>query len=181
MTGWNGERALATQVTNDQAMLIEAAREFARAELLERDRAWDADESSMTEVLPQLAEMGLMNLTLSEELGGLGCSYRVYADILHELAYASPSVAVAMSVHNMVGQILAEYAERATTPPAACQYSTRRFAGQAIRAPGSPPGTSRLAVVLCAHRHPTSAAARRDPWAAERTGSRCPTSESTGP
>ena len=100
---------MAAEVTDDQALLIQATREFARGELLERDRAWDADESPMTEVLPQLAEMGLMSLTLSEELGGLGCSYRVYADILHELSYASPSVAVAMSVHNMVGQILDQY------------------------------------------------------------------------
>ncbi|MHC4063354.1 MAG: acyl-CoA dehydrogenase family protein, partial [Planctomycetota bacterium] len=97
-------------MTDDQVMLIEAARDFARAELLERDRAWDEDESSLAEVLPQLAQMGFMNLVLPEDLGGLGCSYRVYADILHELAYASPSVAVALSVHNMVGHILLQHA-----------------------------------------------------------------------
>ncbi len=68
---------MAAKVTDDQAVLIEATREFARGELLALDRAWDADESPMTEVLPRLAEMGLMSLTVPEELGGLGCSYRV--------------------------------------------------------------------------------------------------------
>jgi len=97
-------------MTEDQAVLIDAAREYARGELLDRDRAWDADESSMAEVLPQLGEMGFMSLVIPEDLGGLGCSYRVYADILHELSYASPSVAVAMSVHNMVGHLVAEHA-----------------------------------------------------------------------
>ncbi len=97
-------------VTAEEAVLIEAAREFARGELLARDRAWDVDETTLVEMLPQLAEMGFMNLCVPEELGGLGCSYRVYADILAEISYASPSVAVALSVHNMVGMILKIYA-----------------------------------------------------------------------
>ena len=59
-------------LTDEQATLVAAAREFARSELLERDRAWDADESSMAEVLPQLAEMGFLSLVLPEELGRVG-------------------------------------------------------------------------------------------------------------
>jgi alkylation response protein AidB-like acyl-CoA dehydrogenase len=94
-------------------MLIEAARDFSRGELLERDRAWDVDETTLAEVLPQVAEMGFMNLCLPEEVGGLGCRYRVYGDILAEISYASPSVAVALSVHNMVGMILLRYASQA--------------------------------------------------------------------
>ncbi len=97
-------------MTSDETMLIEAAREFSRGELLERDRRWDVDETSLVEVLPQLAEMGFMSLCIAEEFGGLGCSYQVYAEILQEIAYASPSVAVALSVHNMVGMILTAHA-----------------------------------------------------------------------
>ncbi len=100
-------------MTDEEAMLVEAARDFARGELLQRDRAWDLDETTLSEVLPQLAEMGFMNLCLPEDLGGLGCRYHVYADILAEIAYASPSVAVALSVHNMVGMILLRYASKA--------------------------------------------------------------------
>ena len=101
---------MSTTLTEDQEMMVEAAREYARGELLELDRSWDEDETSMATVLPQLAEMGFMNLVASEELGGLACSYRLYADILHEIAYASPSVAVGLSVHNMVGSILEQHA-----------------------------------------------------------------------
>jgi len=96
--------------SEDRLALIQVARDYARAELLARDRAWDLDESSMVEVLPQLAEMGFLNLLLPEELGGLGCTYQVYADILFELAYASPSAAVALAVHNMVGHMLFRFA-----------------------------------------------------------------------
>lgn len=101
---------MAVVMTEDQAMLVEATRDFARAELIQPDRDWDEDESSMVVMLPQLAEMGMMNLVVPEDLGGLGCSYRAYADILHEISYASPSAAVALSVHNMVGKILQHHA-----------------------------------------------------------------------
>ena len=97
-------------MTEDQALLIEATRDFARAELIKPDRAWDENESTLVEMLPQIAEMGLMNLIVPEDLGGLGCTYRVYADILHEVSYASPSVGVALSVHNMVSKVVNMYA-----------------------------------------------------------------------
>lgn len=93
-------------LSNDEQVLVEAAREFAREQLLPLDRKWDQGESCVAEALPALAEMGLLNLCIPAELGGLGCSCRVYASILHELSYASPSVAVTVSVHSMVGQQL---------------------------------------------------------------------------
>ncbi|UCE61097.1 MAG: acyl-CoA dehydrogenase family protein [Phycisphaerales bacterium] len=89
-------------------MLIETARDFARNELLPLDRKWDEDESTVEEILPTLGEMGLMNLTLPEELNGVGCSFGTYFAILHEIAASSPSTAVTISVHSMVGKILHE-------------------------------------------------------------------------
>jgi alkylation response protein AidB-like acyl-CoA dehydrogenase len=99
-----------TARTEEQTLLINAARDYARRELTERDRAWDQDESSNVEVLPQLADMGFLTLTIPEESGGLGCDYATYAAILHEVSYAAPSVSVAISVHNMVGTVLAAHA-----------------------------------------------------------------------
>jgi len=93
----------------DDAMLVDAVREFARNELLPRDRKWDTGESSVAEVLPALGEMGLLNLCMSEELGGLGRPYRTYFAVLQELSFYSPSVAVAISVHSMVGHILSHF------------------------------------------------------------------------
>lgn len=92
--------------------LVEAVRDFARAELAPLDRACDRDESSICQALPQLAEMGLLGLRLPEEIGGLAVDKRTYAAILHELSYASPSAAVTISVHNMC----AEMTYRAGTP-----------------------------------------------------------------
>jgi alkylation response protein AidB-like acyl-CoA dehydrogenase len=96
--------------SHDEALLIDAAREFARAELLDRDRRWDRGEGSVAEVYETLAEMGFLNVLLPEDVGGLGSSYRTYAAIMHEIAYASPSAAVVLSVHNMVGHVLDGFA-----------------------------------------------------------------------
>lgn len=95
-----------TSLTEDERMLVEAARDFARNELLPLDRKCDEDEASVAQTLPQLAEMGFMNLCLPEEVNGLGCSYRTYAAILHEISWASPSSSDTLSVHNMVGSIV---------------------------------------------------------------------------
>lgn len=94
----------------DHAALIDTVRDFARGELLPLDRRWDEHESSVVEVLPKLAEMGLLSLLVPEELNGLGCSYSTYAAIIHELAVYSPSTAVTVAVHTLVGSILNRYA-----------------------------------------------------------------------
>jgi len=92
--------------TEDEWLMLETVREFARNELLPLDRKCDKDESSMVEVHPKLAEMGLLNLCVPESLNGLGCSFRFYAAMIHELSYASPSTAVTVSVHTLTGNIL---------------------------------------------------------------------------
>lgn len=97
------------QISDEQKILIEATREFAKDILLPLDRKWDRGESNVAEILPELADMGLLNLCLPESLNGLGCSSPVYAAILHEIAYWSPSTCVTLSVHNMVGKVLAQY------------------------------------------------------------------------
>ncbi|HEY3243258.1 MAG TPA: acyl-CoA dehydrogenase family protein [Phycisphaerae bacterium] len=97
-------------MSNDEELLIETVRDFARHELLPLDRACDLHEISIAQALPRLAEMGLLNLCLPENVGGLACSLQTYARIIHEVSYASPSAAVTLSVHNMVGDILARHA-----------------------------------------------------------------------
>ena len=96
-------------LSEDQRLIIETVGEFARTELFPLDRKWDEDESSSADILPKLAEMGILNLGLPEDANGLECPYRVYAAIIHELATWSPSVAVTVAVHSMVGNNLHKF------------------------------------------------------------------------
>ena len=93
-------------IDDDHRLILDAVREFARAELLPLDRRCDTDESSIVQVLPKLAEMGLLNMCVPMELGGLGLPYRIYAAVIHELAIWSPSTAVTVGVHCLTGNII---------------------------------------------------------------------------
>lgn len=96
---------------NDESqLLITTTRNFARDELLPLDREWDIESGNVNDVMNKLGELGLLNICVPENLGGLGVSYKIYASLVHELAYYSPSTAVTVAVHNMVGRILSKYA-----------------------------------------------------------------------
>lgn len=97
-------------ISEDRAILIDAIRKFARSQLLEADRRWDVDESSVYELLPAVAEMGLLSLSAPEEYGGMECDVGTYSAIIRELAYASPSMSVTISVHSMTTRILSHFA-----------------------------------------------------------------------
>jgi alkylation response protein AidB-like acyl-CoA dehydrogenase len=97
-------------LSEDHRLLVDAVRDFARAELTARDIEWDRTETSCCTELDQLYEMGLMGLRVPEAYGGLEIPAVCYAHIIRELAYASPSVSVTISVHSMVSEAITEYA-----------------------------------------------------------------------
>ena len=99
-----------TLLADDHQMMIEAVRDFARKELTPKDIEWDQKGGSCCEDLRQIAEMGLMGLRVPERFGGLELPAVCYARIIQELAYASPAMAVTLSVHSMVCEIINEYA-----------------------------------------------------------------------
>lgn len=136
---------MGTLLTQDDTLLIEAVRDFARGDLIERDREWDRTETSCCTHLEVLYEMGLLGLRVPEEHGGLNCPVVAYAHIIRELAACSASVAVTVAVHNMVALILHRYASegtRAEVLPQLCQ--TGNLAAFAISEPdvGSDPGSA---------------------------------------
>jgi len=101
---------MSVSLSEDHAMLVEAVRDFARGELRERDQAWDRSEATCCTELDSLYEMGILGLRVPESAGGIDCPMVPYAHIIRELAYASPSVAVTVGVHNMVAAIIDQYA-----------------------------------------------------------------------
>lgn len=117
------------ELSADQVALLGAVREYARRELLPLDRACDASEESVCRALPELGAMGLLNLVIPESLGGLDTDSRTYASIIHDVAYASPSVAVTLSVHNMVGKIVCEMASDPLRSELAAQWAMPEHLG----------------------------------------------------
>lgn len=139
-----------TIVQEDLQALVDAVRQYARAELVERDAQWDRTETSCCTALDELYQQGLMGLRVPESSGGLEVPMRTYGHIIRELAWASPSVAVTVSVHNMVAEILNAFgsaAARSEVLPALAQPGN--LAAFAISEPnaGSDPASARTRAV----------------------------------
>jgi alkylation response protein AidB-like acyl-CoA dehydrogenase len=59
-------------LTQDQQLLRKSVREFAESELRPHVMEWDEAQHFPREVLPQLAELGLMGIQFPEQYGGAG-------------------------------------------------------------------------------------------------------------
>jgi alkylation response protein AidB-like acyl-CoA dehydrogenase len=85
---------------DEEQTLVEAVREYVARDVA--PRAADRDESGSfpTEELRAAAAMGFMGLAVPDDLGGSSLSATSTAIVYEEIARASASVAVILSVHN---------------------------------------------------------------------------------
>ena len=92
--------------TDEQELVQRTARDYAQRVLAgraaERDRTGEFPERELGE----LAGLGMLGVTVPDELGGAGAGAVAYTLAMMELAAADPSVAVAVSVTNMVCELL---------------------------------------------------------------------------
>lgn len=111
-------------LTDEQALLKAAVREFAEGEIL--PGAADRDEQARfpSELIPKLAEQGLLGILVPESYGGSGYDAISAAIIIEEVARVDGAVALLVGSHNSLcsGHILAfgtEEQKAAFLPPLA--------------------------------------------------------------
>jgi alkylation response protein AidB-like acyl-CoA dehydrogenase len=90
-------------LTDEQRMIRDMAREFARAELAPHAGQWDEDGWIPDAVVAKLGELGLLGMVVPEECGGTFSDYTAYALAMEEIAAGCAATATLMSVHNSVG------------------------------------------------------------------------------
>jgi len=61
---------------------------------------WDESSHFPSEILPKLAEMGLLGVIFPEQYGGAGLGYIEYATVIEELARVDGSVGLFVAAHN---------------------------------------------------------------------------------
>ncbi len=88
------------RLTEDQELLRRSVREFAEREIRPHVMAWDEAQHFPTELVPKLAELGLMGIQWPERYGGAGLSTVDYCICIEELARVDPSVALTVAAHN---------------------------------------------------------------------------------
>jgi len=89
--------------TEEQTMIRETARDFARNVLAPNAAAWDRDHAFPAEALAEMGKLGFMGMTVPPEWDGAGTDYVSYAMAVMEIAAGCGAVSTIMSVHNGVG------------------------------------------------------------------------------
>jgi len=87
------------QLSADQLAIQALARELADAEIAPNAAEWDRDQRFPDELIPKLAELGLMGVCVPEEYGGAGADFLSYVLVLEELSRADAGVGVTVAVH----------------------------------------------------------------------------------
>ncbi len=87
-------------LTEEQRMVQATARDFARDRVLPAAAAIDREHRHPTELVAELAALGLMGIAVPEDEGGSGLDNVTYAVALEEIAVACASTAAVMSVNN---------------------------------------------------------------------------------
>ncbi|MBI5277602.1 MAG: acyl-CoA dehydrogenase family protein [Burkholderiales bacterium] len=101
-------------LTQDQAMIRDAVRDFARAELWPNAPQWDRDKTFPHEAHRGLAALGAYGICVPEEYGGAGLDYLTLALVLEEIAAGDGGTSTAISVTNCpVNAILMRYGNEA--------------------------------------------------------------------
>ncbi|HQZ39308.1 MAG TPA: acyl-CoA dehydrogenase [Vicinamibacterales bacterium] len=91
------------ELSEEQALLRRSVREFAKTEIAPHVMEWDNAQHFPVELLPKLAELGLMGIQFSEAYGGAGMSGVDYCLCIEELARVDPSIALSVAAHNGLG------------------------------------------------------------------------------
>jgi alkylation response protein AidB-like acyl-CoA dehydrogenase len=93
---------------DDQLAVRGAVREFARERIVPNAAKWSEAGAFPTELLPELARLGLTGLAVPVELGGAGLDVLTIALVMEELGAADGSVALTIAAHNSlcIGHLL---------------------------------------------------------------------------
>jgi len=96
-------RAHSDFLSDEQRMVRDMARDFAREELAPHAGRWEDEGWIPDAVVAKMGELGLLGMIVPEEHGGTYSDYTAYALAMEEIAAGCASTATLMSVHNSVG------------------------------------------------------------------------------
>ncbi len=90
-------------LTEEQAMIRDTARDFARQHLAPHAAGWERASTFPRAALREMGKLGFLGMTVPAEWGGAGTDYVSYALAMEEIAAGDAATACVMSGHNSVG------------------------------------------------------------------------------
>lgn len=86
------------ELTDEQRLIRETARDFADKEIIPKVRDNDRNEHFDTDLVKKIADMGFLGAIVPEEYGGRGLDYRTYGLIVEEVGRADSAMRTVVSV-----------------------------------------------------------------------------------
>ena len=90
------------QFSDEQRLVRDSVREYARERIAPFAADWDRDATFPAEQLREMAQLGLFGVFIPEEWGGAGADYLSFALAIEEIAAADGACSTILSVNNSV-------------------------------------------------------------------------------
>ena len=91
------------EISEHHQLLRSSLRQFFRERVAPHAREWDEQERFPSELVPELAELGLLGIRIPERYGGAGLDMSAYAIAVEEAARVDGSLALTIASHNGLG------------------------------------------------------------------------------
>lgn len=91
------------ELPEQHRILRQTVRDFCEREVRPKAREWDREERFPHEIVPKLAELGLLGIRIPEEYGGSAMDMLAYAIVVEECARVDGSLALTVASHNGLG------------------------------------------------------------------------------
>ena len=91
------------ELSEEQVMIRDMARDFARREIAPHAQAWEKAGWIDDALVAKLGELGLLGMVVPEEWGGTYVDYVAYALAVEEISAGDAATGALMSIHNSVG------------------------------------------------------------------------------
>jgi alkylation response protein AidB-like acyl-CoA dehydrogenase len=82
--------------------IVATVREFVQKDVIPQAAEHDENDTYPTELVEQMAEMGLFGITIPEEYGGMGLDYTTYAMVFEELCKGWMSITAPIGTHSIL-------------------------------------------------------------------------------
>ncbi|WP_044874517.1 acyl-CoA dehydrogenase family protein [Pseudomonas sp. LFM046] len=91
------------ELTEEQRMIRDMARDFARSEVAPRAQAWEKAGWIDEDLVQQMGALGFLGMVVPEAWGGSYIDYVAYALAVEEISAGDGALGALMSIHNSVG------------------------------------------------------------------------------
>ena len=125
-------------LTEDQKMFADTAKQFSDSELLPNAAKWDLEHTFPKDVITKAGELGFCGLYAPEEAGGLGLSRLDSSIIFEQLSMGCTTTTAMMTIHNMATWMIATWGTE-TVKAAWCPelVTGEKLASYCLTEPGS--------------------------------------------